>query len=42
METPMSRRFTFFASAALIAVTAALAPAVPALAQMNEKTVTEF
>ncbi|HEX4407893.1 MAG TPA: fasciclin domain-containing protein [Xanthobacteraceae bacterium] len=35
----MSKRFAFFASAALIAIAAAMAPA-PVLAQMNEKTVT--
>jgi uncharacterized surface protein with fasciclin (FAS1) repeats len=40
METPMSKRFALFASAAAIAFAAALAPAAPALAQMNEKTVT--
>src|ERR1700683_4212488 len=40
METPMSKRIALFASAAVIAFAAALAPAAPALAQMNEKTVT--
>jgi uncharacterized surface protein with fasciclin (FAS1) repeats len=39
METPMSKRFALFASAAIIAFAAAVAPA-PVLAQMNEKTVT--
>jgi uncharacterized surface protein with fasciclin (FAS1) repeats len=36
----MSKRIALFASAAVIAFAAALAPAAPALAQMNEKTVT--
>ena len=36
----MSKRFALFASAAVIAVAAAVAPAAPVLAQMNEKTVT--
>jgi uncharacterized surface protein with fasciclin (FAS1) repeats len=40
METPMSKRIALFASAAVIAVATAIAPAAPALAQMNEKTVT--
>src|ERR1700721_1934460 len=40
METPMSKRIALFASAAVIAFAAAIAPAAPALAQMNEKTVT--
>jgi uncharacterized surface protein with fasciclin (FAS1) repeats len=40
METPMSKRFALFASAAMIAFAAAVAPAAPVLAQMNEKTVT--
>jgi uncharacterized surface protein with fasciclin (FAS1) repeats len=40
METQMSKRIALFASAAVIAFAAALAPAAPALAQMNEKTVT--
>jgi uncharacterized surface protein with fasciclin (FAS1) repeats len=39
METTMSKRFALFASAALIALAAAAAPA-PVLAQMSEKTVT--
>jgi uncharacterized surface protein with fasciclin (FAS1) repeats len=39
METVMSKRFALFASAAVIAVAAAMAPA-PLLAQMAEKTVT--
>jgi uncharacterized surface protein with fasciclin (FAS1) repeats len=40
METPMSKRIALFASAAVIAFAAAIAPAAPTLAQMNEKTVT--
>ncbi len=36
----MSKRFALFASAAMIALAAAVAPAAPVLAQMNEKTVT--
>ena len=36
----MSKRIALFASAAVIAFAAAIAPAAPALAQMNEKTVT--
>ena len=36
----MSRRFALFASAAVIAFAAAVAPVAPVLAQMNEKTVT--
>ena len=36
----MSKRFALFASAAMIAFAAAVAPAAPVLAQMNEKTVT--
>ena len=36
----MSKRIALFASAAVIAFTAAIAPAAPAFAQMNEKTVT--
>jgi uncharacterized surface protein with fasciclin (FAS1) repeats len=40
METPMSKRIALFASAAVIAFAAALAPAAPAVAQMNDKTVT--
>jgi len=36
----MSKRFALFASAAVIAFAAAVAPAAPVLAQMNEKTVT--
>ena len=36
----MSKSIALFASAAVIAFAAALAPAAPALAQMNEKTVT--
>jgi uncharacterized surface protein with fasciclin (FAS1) repeats len=40
METLMSKRFALFASAAVIAFAAAVAPAAPVLAQMNEKTVT--
>src|ERR1700742_200773 len=40
METPMSKRFALFASAAVIAFTAAVTPAAPVLAQMSEKSVT--
>jgi uncharacterized surface protein with fasciclin (FAS1) repeats len=40
METPMSKRIALFASAAVIAFAAAIAPTAPALAQMSEKTVT--
>src|SRR5580658_1324632 len=40
METPMSKRIALFASVAVIAFAAAIAPAAPVLAQMNEKTVT--
>jgi uncharacterized surface protein with fasciclin (FAS1) repeats len=36
----MSKRFALFASAAMIACAAAMVPAAPVLAQMNEKTVT--
>jgi uncharacterized surface protein with fasciclin (FAS1) repeats len=36
----MSKRIALFASAAVIAFAAAIAPAAPVLAQMNEKTVT--
>ena len=36
----MSKRFALFASAAMIALATAVAPAAPVLAQMNEKTVT--
>ncbi len=36
----MSKRFALFASAAVMAFAAAVAPAAPVLAQMNEKTVT--
>ncbi len=36
----MSKRIALFASAAVIAFAAAIAPAAPTLAQMNEKTVT--
>jgi uncharacterized surface protein with fasciclin (FAS1) repeats len=39
MEILMSKRFVLFASAAILALTAAAAPA-PVLAQMSEKTVT--
>jgi uncharacterized surface protein with fasciclin (FAS1) repeats len=39
METVMSKRFALFASAAIVALVAAVAPA-PVLAQMSEKTVT--
>jgi uncharacterized surface protein with fasciclin (FAS1) repeats len=40
METPMSKRIALFASAAVIAFAAAIAPVAPVFAQMNEKTVT--
>src|SRR5271169_623884 len=39
LETVMSKRFALFASAAVVAFAAAVAPA-PGLAQMSEKTVT--